>query len=316
MRLRHGRKELHAHRIDAPLAAPLDLEAAVVDSLADRLDPLRLQEEVVVHEVDGAVAVLLQLLELGEDVLGTARAPLALVEDRDVAEDAGPRAAARGLHGREALARQDDRHVERHGLDEVERQTLAVRERPLVEVAVEHPRRVLAHRARRVLPRHAHHAGRIVEPLDEIEDQLLTVAAADEVHFGHLALDVLGVQRREHAAEGELDIGSGHAQLAREDLGVRIARRREKAHPDEIRLPPEHFRHDDVVRRLGIGLVEEEDLVPRALQDRGERHDADRRKPHDLKPAVLAADVSGNRVELRIADVDEHDPSGPGTHGR
>ena len=115
--------------------------------------------------------------------------------------------------------------------------------------------------------------------------------------------------------KASLTSGAAARSCARQDLGVRVARRGEEAHADQVRLPPQDLRHDDVVRRVGVGLIEEQDLVAGALQDRGERHDADGRESHDLEAAVLSADVARDRVELRVADVDEHDPSGPRTHG-
>ena len=131
--------------------------------------------------------MLPQVLELCDYVLGAARAPLALVEDRDVAERARPRAAARGLHRREALHRQHRRNVERHGFDEVEWKALAIRKRPLIEVPLEHPVGVV--RDLVVLhPGDARHRRRVVDALDEIEDELLAVTAADEIDFAALSL--------------------------------------------------------------------------------------------------------------------------------
>src|SRR4029077_15957658 len=100
MRLRHGREKMLHDRIDAPLASPFDADVGLANAFADPFDPLRLEQKVIVDEVARAVAVLPQVLELCDYVLGAARAPLALVEDRDVAERARPRAAARGLHRR------------------------------------------------------------------------------------------------------------------------------------------------------------------------------------------------------------------------
>ena len=64
VRLGHRREQMLRGRIDAAFAAPLDRDAAVVDPRADRLDALGLQQEMIVDEVDRAVALLLQLLEL------------------------------------------------------------------------------------------------------------------------------------------------------------------------------------------------------------------------------------------------------------
>ena len=79
-----------------------DRDFLVDDALADRLDPLRLQQEMIVDEIDRAVAQLFEMLELGDDVLRAAGAPLPFIEDRNVAKHAGPGAAPRGLHGGEA----------------------------------------------------------------------------------------------------------------------------------------------------------------------------------------------------------------------
>ena len=215
MRLRHGREELHAGRVDATLAAPLDRDAVVDDPLADRLDALGLQQEVVVDEVDRAVAVLLELLELVDDVRRAARAPLALVEDRDVAEHARPRAAARGLHGREALEREHRRHVERHRLDEVERQALAVGERPLVEVARPaggsgcgaacRPSPARSRRPR--CPGSSSRSSRSRISCSPSPRQTKSTS-------GHCSLTSCGVERGEDAAEGEL-----HRRVGRRESG-------------------------------------------------------------------------------------------------
>ena len=264
----------------------------------------------VVDEVDRAVAILPQLLELGEDMGGGSRPPLAFVEDRDVAEHTGPRTAARRLHRGEAIQRQHGRDVERHRLDEVERQALAVGEGPLVEVARQRPVRVVAERAVLLLPGDAGHRVGIVQVLEQVDDELLAVAAAHEVDFRALRLDQRRVQRREHPAERQLDGGIGRAQLPREDLGVGIARGRQEAHADEIRLLPPHLVDDDGVGRVGIGLIEHRDLVAGALEHRGEGHDADRWKSHDLPPAVRGPRLPWDGVELRIANVDQEGSQG------
>ena len=181
--LRELREEVLRHRIDAALEPVLDRILRGDEAVADRLDALGLEQEVVVDEVDRAVAVLLQLLELGEHVRRGPGAPLAFVEDRDVAEHARPRTAARGLHRREAIERQDGRNVERHRLDEIERQALAVGEGPLVEVARQRPVRVVAERAVLLLPGDASDRVGIVQALEQVDDELLAVAAADEVDF-------------------------------------------------------------------------------------------------------------------------------------
>jgi hypothetical protein len=94
------------NRIVPALAALLDSNAAVDDAFADRFDPLGLQQEMIVDEVHRALPSLLQMLEFCHHVRGAARTPFARVEDRDVAEDARPRASARGLHRGETFLRE------------------------------------------------------------------------------------------------------------------------------------------------------------------------------------------------------------------
>jgi hypothetical protein len=89
------------------------------------------------------MALLLELLELGDDVLGAARAQLALAKDGDVAEHTLRWAAAGGLHAGEALAGQNRRDAQ--SFEKVDRQALAIRKRPLVEVSLGWPIGVAAH---------------------------------------------------------------------------------------------------------------------------------------------------------------------------
>lgn len=100
-----------------------------------------------------------------------------------VAEDARPGTAARGLHRREALHRENRRHVERHRLDKIERQALAVGERPLIEMALRLPIRVVDHPAVFCPGQPGDRFG-IIQIGDEIENDLLVVAPADEVDLG------------------------------------------------------------------------------------------------------------------------------------
>ncbi len=80
-----------------------------------------------------------------------------------------------------------------------------------------------------------------------------------------------------------------------------------KAQPDQRGLLLANLLDDDLVGRFGIGLVEHHALVAGALEHRRERHDADRRKPHDADIAVGGARRCRQRIELWIADVDQED---------
>ena len=104
--------------------------------------------------------------------------------------------------------------------------------------------------------------------IDQVEDQLLAVAAADEVDFRALLLDERGVERGEDASEGELHAGIGGANLAREDLCVGIAGGGQEAEPDQSRTLAADLVEDYVVRRLGIRLVEHHAVVTGAFEHR------------------------------------------------
>src|SRR5579862_803023 len=242
-----------------------------------------------------------------DDVLWAARPPLPFVEDRNVTEHARPWTATRGLHGREPFHGKDGWHVQGHGFDEVERQTLPVGKWPLVEVAVQRPVGIAHHRA--VLgPGHALHALGIAQVGDEVEQELLPVPPADEVYLWALLLDPFGVERGKHTTERQPDVRIGGANLASEDLRIGVARGAQKAQADEAGLLVPDLFDDDVVGRFWVGLVEHHTLVPGAFEHRGEAHDADRRKAHDADAAVLRPARCRQCVELRVADVNQEYP--------
>ncbi len=303
----HGGKEVLGHRIHPSFDPPLNRQVLRHDPVANRFDPLGLQQEMVVDEIHGAVAVLLEVLELGNHMRRAPRPPLAFVENRNVAEHAGPGAPARGLHRREPLHRQHRRHVQRHRLDEVELQTLPVRKGPLIQVALHGAVGVVNHPA--VLhPGQAADRLGIVQIRQQIEEELFAVAPTDKIHFRALQLDQGRVQTGEHPAEGELDVLIAGPNLPRQNLGIGIAGRAEKAQSDEIRLFPVDLFDDDVVRRIGIGLIEHDAVMPGLLHDGREGHDADGRKAHDANVAVFCSCLSRKRVELGVANVDEEHP--------
>src|SRR5207237_4066224 len=105
MGLGHSRKQMLGNRVHTPFDAPLDRELRIHHALANSLDPLGLQQEMIVDKIDGPVTAFFKVPEFAYHVLGAPRAPLAFIEDRNVAEHAGPRAASGGLHRREPLHR-------------------------------------------------------------------------------------------------------------------------------------------------------------------------------------------------------------------
>src|SRR6185503_5612957 len=143
MGLRHSRKQMLCDRVHAPFNAPLDRELLVHHTFANRLDPLRLQQKMIFDKIDRPIAAFFEVLEFAHHMLGTPRTPLAFVEDRNVAEHAGPWAASRGLHGREPLHREYRWYVEGHRFNEIERETFAIGEGPLIEMAFHRPTGIL-----------------------------------------------------------------------------------------------------------------------------------------------------------------------------
>ena len=77
---------------------------------------------------------------------------------------------------------------------------------------------------------------RVVQAIDEIENQLLSITAAHEVHLRALMLDQLRIEGGEYASERQLYILVGGAYLTGEHLRVRVAGGAEKAQADEIGL--------------------------------------------------------------------------------
>src|SRR5262249_8091114 len=62
--LPHDRELVHCYRIHAPLAAPLELELSLDDPLANIINPAAFEQEMVIGEVDGAIAHVVELLHL------------------------------------------------------------------------------------------------------------------------------------------------------------------------------------------------------------------------------------------------------------
>src|SRR5215472_5905031 len=159
------------------------------------------------------------MLEFRDHVRGTARTPFALVEDRNVAKHTRPRASARGLHRGEALHRKDRRHVQRHRLDEIKGQAFAVRKRPLIEVALRGAVWIAYYLAV-TCPSESRDRDGIFDLLEQIENELLAVAAADKIHFRALQFHQGSVEGGEDAAEGEFHPRICGADLTGENLGV------------------------------------------------------------------------------------------------
>ncbi len=156
-------------------------------------------------------------------------------------------------------------------------------------------------------PGQAQHRPRIIQVVEQVEDQLLALAAADEIHLRALTLDLERVEGYEHAAECDPDLGVGSTDLPHQDLGVRVAGRRQEAQPDQIGLPARDLVENDLIGRLWVRLVEHQALVAGPLEDRRQRHDADRRKADDLRHPPLRTPRRRVGKELRVAYVNQQD---------
>ena len=123
--------------------------------------------------------------ELRDYMLRTTGSPLPLVEDRDVAEDAGPGTSPRRLHRCEPSHGEHYRNIQRHGFDIVELQTLTIWKGPLIQVPLGGTIRILDDLA--ILhPSQACDSLGVFQVRQQIEQQLLAVATTDKIDFGTL----------------------------------------------------------------------------------------------------------------------------------
>ena len=83
-----ARKEMRD--IDPSFDAPLNRQMFLLHAIADRFNAFRLEEKVIVDKIDGAIPVRFEILELGDDMRGTAGPPFAFIENRNVAKDTRP----------------------------------------------------------------------------------------------------------------------------------------------------------------------------------------------------------------------------------
>jgi hypothetical protein len=148
------------------------------------------------------------------------------------------------------------------------------------------------------------------KPFEQVEEQLLAVSLADEIHFRTLQFDQCSVQTCKDASEGQLDLRVGGTNLTGQHLRVGIAGGTEKTEADQGRLLSIDFLDDHLVRRVGVRLIEHHTLVAGLFQYRREGHDADGRKAHDPDTAVFRACFRRECVELWVTNVDEKYPHG------
>jgi hypothetical protein len=140
---------------------------------------------------------------------------------------------------------------------------------------------------------------------EQIEEQLLAVSPADEIHFRTLQFDKRGIQTCKDASESQFDLRVRGANLTGQDLRIGITGGTKETEADQGRLLPVDFLNDHLVRRVGVRLIEHHTLVAGLFEYRREGHDADGRKAHDPDTAVFCACFSRKSVELWVANVDQ-----------
>ena len=101
--LAHDGQLIHRDGIHPTFTAPLKRELVVNDVLANLPDAIAFKQEMIVGQINRAVALVVELLHFAENVLRRAEAPLAVRQRRNVAIDAGVGTPARSLHSAELL---------------------------------------------------------------------------------------------------------------------------------------------------------------------------------------------------------------------
>src|SRR5688500_5275756 len=86
-------------------------------------------------------------------------------------------------------------------------------------------------------PGHSIDTLRIINAIEQIQQQLLAVAPADKVHFRTLQLDEPSVEAGEASAKGQFHMIIRRAYLSCENLRVGVASGTEKAQSNQRRFP-------------------------------------------------------------------------------
>ena len=105
--LLHNRQLIDRHRICPAFAAPVELEVALHDAPTDVADPFPVKEKMIVGQVKGAIALIVELLQFAQDVFRGPVPPCAFRQRRNIAVNAGVGAAPGGLHGAEFIQGED-----------------------------------------------------------------------------------------------------------------------------------------------------------------------------------------------------------------
>ena len=251
------------------------LQARLDDRLAERLEALDVERDVVVDDEDRARAVVARVLDVGEHALEAAAVEVAAAHGDDRAEAAVEGAAARGL---------DD-------VDRLAEQRVAVEH---ASASVRQPQRVVlerADRARRVVAEAA--LGPEREPGDAVERP----AALERSQQLRKRLLALARHHEVDARRGTRPGGGGEARVvaAGDDPGARPQRPQPLDQPERRAALEGHHRQPD---HIGLVLAHQP-IDRRADLALGEHQVGDGH-------AVVRVDVAGERAERRVRHADGH----------
>ena len=234
VRLAHDGQLIHRDGIHAAFAAPLERELVVNDVLANRADAVALQQEMIVGQINRAVALVVELLHFAEDMLRRPKTPFAIGQRGDVAINAGVRTAARRLHGAEFFQRKNGRHVERQRFNVINRQRRPVGIRKLVQILDDRAGDVLDDFPA-IAPDETGHACWIVQVVKIVRQKFFAFAHAHGVNAGTILQNPLLVHRGKNSAADDRNIW----QLALDHLGHAlhsgISRRGQKREGHDVR---------------------------------------------------------------------------------
>ena len=176
----------------------------------------------IVGQVEGAIALVVELLQLAQDMLRRTAPPAALAQRRDIAVNTGVGAAPGRLHGAELVQRKHRGHIQRQGFDVVDRQTGAVGIRELVQVPQQWARRILNHFPR-VTPDQPRDRAGIVEVFQIVRQKLLTLATANAVNVKTVHQDAVRIQSGKGPAHDDRDARRLGLEPPRHPLECRVS---------------------------------------------------------------------------------------------
>ncbi len=154
-------------------------------------------------------------------------APLTVGKSWNVTVDTWVRAATRCLHGAEAIQREYRRNIQRHRLNEVDGQALAVSIGKLVEILQDGTRRVLDDLGARA-PDQAGNIAEAIQVGDVVGEKLFPLPLANGVGLRAVLHDLLAVHGRKNAPQDNRNLRRSPLHTPSHALGSWIGSRRKE----------------------------------------------------------------------------------------